>query len=43
MKKIVCFILAILMGVCILVPEFSALSYSGSASYKSGKYYTQLT
>lgn len=43
MRRLSCFILAVVILICILVPELSALSYSGSSSYKSSKYYTQLT
>lgn len=43
MRRLSCFVLAVVILICILVPELSALSYSGSSSYKSSKYHTQLT
>lgn len=46
-KRIISLSLAILtvalLALSPVVPRAAALSYSGSASYKSGKYYTQLT
>lgn len=47
MKKRLSQVLVVLIIVGMLLPMFrieaSAMSYSGSSSYKSGKYYTQLT
>ena len=47
MKQIVSMALALVMALGMVVTVFtvdsSALSYSGSASFRSGKYYTQLT
>ncbi len=46
-KRVSTFLLALLLLVTLVLPavptEASALSYSGSASYKSGKYYKALT
>ncbi len=46
-KRTLASVLAILLAVLILVPQVSvpasALTYSGSSSYMSGKYYTALT
>ncbi len=46
-KRIICWVLELALVVTLLcpalMPSASALSYSGSSSYRSGKYYTQLT
>ncbi len=46
LKRLSASVLALLLAVLIMVPQVSipasALSYSGSSSYMSGKYYTAL-
>ncbi len=47
LKKISASILALVLAIAIILPQavtpVSALSYSGSSSYRSGRYYRQLT
>lgn len=42
-KRVVSLFVAIVLVLSIVTANASALSYSGSSSYKSGKYYTRLT
>ena len=42
-KRILCICLALLMATSVITANVSALTYSGSSSYKSGKYYAALT
>ena len=47
LKRVFSAVLAFIMVAMIVLPSMElptqALTYSGSSSYKSGKYYTQLT
>ena len=43
LKRIIASCLTVAMALSLVIPSASAVSYNGSSSYQSGKYYKKLT